>query len=634
MSNNGIQLRLSDLLFAIRKRWKLIVLLTVIGLIFGIMLSGVSYLQGTMSRNYEITGSVVVNTKRTAGLFTSGNESPDWNDFRFAEEMTDSAIYIMQSERVLDQAINDLSLIGISTKDIQNNLKVSQYEETPIVELTMTWRSADEAVDIMNAILKASREVMKETLQIGDLSEINAPSTRYLVGGGLNAPLWGYMLVFGFVAGIGIAVLELLMRPTLINLNDVEKTFGLETMAIIPRNDSYFRKKKSLLVDDGLLASDVEQNYSAAAYILRNRLGNAGKGQCFYITSATAGEGKTTVAANLAIQLSDMEKHVLLIDFNTQNPGLGKLFLERVDYIHSLNALYRGDATEEEAITNLTGYLDILPMVMDSRVIPMDGTVTELINRISQKYDYVIIDAAAAGVVSDTLSLNQIASTVLFVIRYDSATIQEVQNTLEKLKKSGIRVMGCIVNAARTLTDTSSGGSDTGRERPERTGSRRGRSNKRKKKAASSDIDDILKKEKTTEESSAAPAENGAEKGPQGKDESSGAEAIKDSSEMKGPSAGEASSGKTVPVTAEKAASGDKTGEKPGPAPAAGSEKGPKAGRKTAPPADVPRQAVHRNVLEELDDYMDKAESLSDNDAVDALLRMGMDGSWEGKKDD
>ena len=69
--------------------------------------------------------------------------------------------------------------------------------------------------------------------------------------------------------------------------------------------------------------------------------------------------------ANLAIQLSDLEKHVLLIDFDMKNPTLGSLFLNKVEYEHSLNALYAGNITEKEAITSLTGYLDILPTVLE-----------------------------------------------------------------------------------------------------------------------------------------------------------------------------------------------------------------------------------------------------------------------------
>jgi len=67
--NNGMQLRLSDLIYEMKKRWKLIVLLTLIGFILGVAASGVQYLQGSMSRNYRITASAVFITKSKEGTY-------------------------------------------------------------------------------------------------------------------------------------------------------------------------------------------------------------------------------------------------------------------------------------------------------------------------------------------------------------------------------------------------------------------------------------------------------------------------------------------------------------------------------------------------------------------------------------
>jgi hypothetical protein len=70
----------------------------------------------------------------------------------------------------------------------------------------------------------------------------------------------------------------------------------------------------------------------------------------------------------------------------------------------------------------------------------------ELVENLKQQYEYVILDAPPVGEVSGTLSLNQVASSVLFVIGYDNASLPEIQSSLEKLDKSGTRVLGCVVN--------------------------------------------------------------------------------------------------------------------------------------------------------------------------------------------
>ena len=244
------------------------------------------------------------------------------------------------------------------------------------------------------------------------------------------------------------------MRPTLTNVKDVETVFGLETIGIIPKDPAFFTRKGSILVKEDVGSSAVLQNFSSSAYILRNRLNAREQHHCFYVTSSIKQEGRSTVAANLAIQLSDMEHRTLLIDFDTHNPSLGTLFLNNVEYSRSLNALYRGEINEADAITTLTGYLDLLPMVLEHGSISMDSMIVDLVKRLKEKYEYVILDAPPVGKESDTLSLNQVANSVLFVIGYDKATVPEIQDSLEKLDKSGIRVIGCIINYAQTSVFT------------------------------------------------------------------------------------------------------------------------------------------------------------------------------------
>ena len=312
--------------------------------------------------------------------------------------------------------------------------------------MKIIWRNAEEGVALWNAIVECASDILPETLQLGSLAVINEPQAEQIgvVGGGNNKVV--LLTLLGFAAGVGFAVIELLMHPTLNNVRDVETVFGLETIGIIPRDPDYYKHKGSIMTQEDIGSSVAAQNFSAAAYILRNRLGTKEDHHCFYVTSAVLGEGRTTVAANLAIQLSDMEHRVLLIDFDTRNPRLGALFLNKVDYAHSLNALYRGDAAEDDAITTLSGYLDLLPAVLEHNSISVDSTLIELVDRLKQNYEYVILDAPPVGVVSGTLSLNQITNNVLFVIGYDISTLPEIQSSLEKLDKSGTRVLGCMVN--------------------------------------------------------------------------------------------------------------------------------------------------------------------------------------------
>lgn len=445
VQSNVIRVRVSDLLFALQKRWMLIVALSLVGLTFGLILSAMTVVQSSY-QTFSVNGSFAVTSKNINGKYVGGYDVPNINDYHLAEDMVDAVRYVLRSDRVLGQVITSNELLGYSIPQLRNAVTVTQYNSTQVLEMKIVWRNAEEGVALWNAIVSYASDILPETLQLGSLAVINEPQAEQLgvVGSGSNRVV--LLTLLGFAAGVGFAIIELLMHPTLNNVRDVETLFGLETIGIIPRDAAFYKHKGSIMTQEDRGSSVVVQNFSAAAYILRNRLGTKEEHHCFYVTSAALGEGRTTVAANLAIQLSDMEHRVLLIDFDTRNPSLGALFLNKVDYAHSLNALYRGDATEEEAITTLSGYLDLLPAVLEHNTISVDSVLIELIEKLKQQYEYVILDAPPVGVVSGTLSLNQVANTVLFVIGYDISTLPEIQSTLEKLDKSGTRVLGCVVN--------------------------------------------------------------------------------------------------------------------------------------------------------------------------------------------
>ena len=447
---DGIQIRIGDLLYAVVKRWKLVLALTAMGLGFGVALYGIAFVQGK-NMNYEITCSIAVTSQSATGAFTGNSAYLNPNDFYLAQDMVDAADYVIKSDKVLEIAIANAGLQNVTTKDVSKNLQLERYNETQIVEMTLSWSDGDEGTALLNAILDSARTVLPETLMTGSVAVIDEPTAKYLPGGSVYSGVWLFMAVLGFLAGIGVAVLDLIMRPTLLNLKDVENVLGLETIGVISQNENSFQKKQDLLVKDQTGCSKAEQEFSSTAYILKNMLGSKETQNCFYITSTQTGEGKTTVAANLAIQLSDMGKKVLLLDLDNRNPGLGGIFLKAVDYSRSLNAVYKGEAIPEEAVISLTGYLDFLPMILEHNAIPLDGTLFEFVRQISKGYEYVIIDAPSLEQSSDVLSLSQIAHMVLFVIRYDTAMMQDIQNSIEKLDKSGTRILGCVVNGVQTM---------------------------------------------------------------------------------------------------------------------------------------------------------------------------------------
>ena len=448
---NNEEIRISDLLLTIAKRWKLIVVMALVGCGLGLILNSISFVQGEYT-SFEITTSIAVIPQTSTDVLASGADRITPDDYNLGEDMANAVIYVLYSDRVLEQAIQEARLISVEPKEVYDNLNITRIGETQILELTLWWMNQESGVELMNAILNVAREVLPETLRIGSVNTIDVPAAEFTPARNNYTKIWIITSLAGLGLGFAIVIGEFFMRPTLMDPKVVEDDLGTELLGVIPYDHAYFKRKTDLLTRESSVDSTVEQNFASAAYILCNRLGSGKKrSHCIYITSAEEREGKSTVAANLAIQMSDLEKKILLIDLSLENPSLGGMFLQNVDYSRTLNALYKGEATIQDAVVSLTGYLDLLPAVLERNAVNLDSALFDFIQKLSQNYEYVIIDTSALSQSSDMLRLNQVAEAVLFVIRYDAAPLPVIRDALDQLDKSGIRILGTVVSASKTM---------------------------------------------------------------------------------------------------------------------------------------------------------------------------------------
>ncbi len=167
------------------------------------------------------------------------------------------------------------------------------------------------------------------------------------------------------------------------------------------------------------------------------------------ISSAKAGEGKSTNAINLSIAFSQLGKKVLLIDADLRRPSLYKKL--RVANTDGLSAILAGFATIEGNIVNINNSFDVLP----SGAVPPNpsellgsAAFQRLMTSLRLMYDYVIIDTPPVGIVSDSLSIAGETDGLLLVVKEKSTTHTEFQKILDGVSLSGVRILGAILNSS------------------------------------------------------------------------------------------------------------------------------------------------------------------------------------------
>ena len=144
-------------------------------------------------------------------------------------------------------------------------------------------------------------------------------------------------------------------------------------------------------------------------------------------TSTTTGEGKTFTAANLAVSFALLEKKVILIGLDIRKPRLAELF-EINDYRHGItNLLVKSEPTEADIDSQIipSGVNKNLDLLMAGPIPPNPAelvtrkSLDDIFDILKQKYDYIIVDTAPVGLVTDTLQIARVADLTVYMCRAD-----------------------------------------------------------------------------------------------------------------------------------------------------------------------------------------------------------------------
>lgn len=145
------------------------------------------------------------------------------------------------------------------------------------------------------------------------------------------------------------------------------------------------------------------------------------------MTSTTSGEGKTFIASNVAISFALLGKKVVLVGLDIRKPRLAELF-EIDDHHHGItNLLIKDNITWDDVNKQIvnSGVNNNLDLLMAGSVPPNPGelvtrkSLEETMDILKEHYDYIIIDTAPVGLVTDTLALGRIANATVYVCRAD-----------------------------------------------------------------------------------------------------------------------------------------------------------------------------------------------------------------------
>lgn len=173
------------------------------------------------------------------------------------------------------------------------------------------------------------------------------------------------------------------------------------------------------------------------------------KSRVIGITSATRGEGKSTTAINLSYVLAEAGKRTLIIDADLRLPTIAKKL--EINATPGLSNLLAGANSEEDAIwesDDLENWA-ILP----SGDVPPNPTemlsspqMASLIERLSESFDFIIIDLPPVNIVSDALVASSVLDGMVVVVRENYSGRRELASCMRHLELSGVKLLGFVMN--------------------------------------------------------------------------------------------------------------------------------------------------------------------------------------------
>jgi capsular exopolysaccharide synthesis family protein len=253
--------------------------------------------------------------------------------------------------------------------------------------------------------------------------------------------------IASLLVGAGLAVFRDMLDNTLKSADDVADRLRAPLLGTLPN----VRQKKDATGRPYMgYVDDAKSTFAEAIRTVRTGLVLSGlekPHKITVITSTNPGEGKSTVAINLAAALAQMES-VLLIDADLRRPSVARAFELPSGCPGLSNVLARTEELDACIHRTEAGF-DVLPAgIVPSNPQEMLSTVSfkALVKDLSKRYDRVIIDSAPLNVVSDSLLLATLADSLVYVARAESTPHRLAQKNINLIKHSNLPLTGVVLN--------------------------------------------------------------------------------------------------------------------------------------------------------------------------------------------
>lgn len=412
-----------------------------------------NYMDNPNNRFQPLPSNVGLNDDAATSLITNYNQLVQRRNLllQSASETSPSVMPLTTQIEDMDRAIRRALKQARRNLDIQRNSVASQFGkyqgqvgESPEQErmLTQIGRQQEVKSGLYLMLLQKREENSISLAATADKGKlIDGPAL-----GGKVSPKSSMILMAALIIALALPALIIFLleffRYKIEGHEDVAKLTTLPIIADVAVSTESAKTKGEIVIHENR-NNQMEEIFRSMRTNLQFVLEKDEKVVMF--TSSTSGEGKTFITSNLAVSFALLGKKVLLVGLDIRKPRLADLF-EIDDHQHGItNLLVKNTPTWEDIQQQLvpSGINNNLTLLMAG---PTPPNPSELVSRKSlddifaelrKHYDYILVDTAPVGLVTDTIEIGRVCDATVFVCRADFTPKESIVmiNSLHNQKK-------------------------------------------------------------------------------------------------------------------------------------------------------------------------------------------------------
>lgn len=436
---------LTDYFRTLRRMWIWVLILAVAGGAF-------SYIRSymTWSPRYTASATFTITASQDGSDSTTGSYA--FYDNSTAEQMANTFPYILTSGVLSRRAAETMG-----RETVSGQITASSEANTNLFTMSVTDSDAGLAYETLQAVIQCYPEVSeviigRTNMQLLDETGIPAYPDNPRDGKGALVKGAGAGALLGLVWAGAVTI----SRMTVKKKEDFQTRAHMKCIGEVPQVAMKKRSRESRNVLN-ILNEKTDPAFEEAMQLVRGKVEYSAwrhHSKTILVTSALAGEGKSTLAVNLALAFSKSGKRAALIDCDLRHPSDRKILgLEEGSGLYEV--LTREARLGDVLLTGKDMEMDeefkfcFLPggkAAEDGSRLLGSERMQKVIEAVQEKVDYVILDSAPAGLLTDAGVLAQYADSAIFVIKRDFASTTHIMEGLEELSESRVHLIGGILN--------------------------------------------------------------------------------------------------------------------------------------------------------------------------------------------